>query len=79
MLKNLGLPQCLKAKSRVEVSISSGVGAWLRREGSEAVMITDTEVPQGRSKVEESEEKNESSACGQVAIAHVSVNCSLSP
>ena len=42
-------------------------------------MITDTEVPQGRSKVEESEEKNESSACGQVAIAHVSVNCSLSP
>ena len=49
-----------------------------RREGSEAVMITDTKVPLGRDKVEESEEKHESSTCDRVAIAHVSTHCSYS-
>ena len=41
-------------------------------------MITDTKVPLGRDKVEESEEKHESIACDQVAIAHVSTDCSYS-
>jgi len=41
-------------------------------------MITDTKVPLCRGKVEESEEKHESIACDQVAIAHVSTDCSYS-